>query len=60
MKKQLLTEAYKVMLTKDERATLDKYAALNQRSVNQSIRLAIAGLAVVMENAEKEASNDDN
>jgi hypothetical protein len=58
MEKQLLTEAYKCMLTTDERAILDKYAALHQRSVNQSIRLAIAGLGVVMEAEIKDSQND--
>ena len=57
-KKQLLTEAYKCMLTTEERAILDKYAKLHQRSVNQSIRLAIAGLGVVMENELKESEDD--
>tara|TARA_B110000879_G_C10746193_1_gene346072 strand:- start:77 stop:256 length:180 start_codon:yes stop_codon:yes gene_type:complete len=59
MKRKKLEYAYKIMMTSDERAILDKYSKLHQRSINQSIRLAIAGLGVVMENELKE-SGDDN
>jgi len=56
-KKENLSYAYKCMLLPSERAILDKYSKLNQRSINQSIRLAIAGLGVVMENELKESED---
>ena len=56
-KKENLSSAYKCMLLPSERAILDKYSKLQQRSVNHSIRLAIAGLGVVMENELKESED---
>jgi len=49
--RELLTENFKLRISKSERAILDRYSEMHQRSINMSVRLAIAALAMTMEDA---------
>ena len=45
---QKLNQVFKVRLSPSNRTTLEKFAKLHQRSLNQAIRMGIDSLALTM------------
>ena len=45
---QKLNQVFKVRLSPSNRTTLEKFATLHQRSLNQAIRMGIDSLALTM------------